>query len=196
MGKAISYDAAEQSDILQDTVQSASIVNGNLVVTRHSGAQQTLGPAKGPQGPTGYAGSGLSDLQDDFAPVTPGLWNSISYDTNLWEPYGFGYPDLRYRITGNYVELNGLLRYIGTSGINLAPSLMTTNDNLDLCPNDGYWRFIQVLRNGRYVQQVIFANFGGTTMYGVLAGGGSHPAWNSGDWCAFGPGSCWHNVVI
>ena len=171
MAEIEAYTKAAMDGILDDTIQSLQLVgttpNQILRATLQDGTTEDLGVVSGAQGPQGYTGSGIAGVEPLFSSVIPGPWVPIVTTDEWTTDHGApNWANLRYRLVGDMVELNGWAKYVGqdesddpqvfhTSSVftdmsgNLTPALPA-----EMMPAAGQYRSLHAQRYGRYPAQV------------------------------------------
>lgn len=124
MATVNAYTVSKMDELLNDTVQSASITgakpNQYLRLVMDDGSVQNIGPITGAQGPIGQEGSGLGEVQTALASIIPTPWSNMPIDATILETTSFSsynYAPFRYRVIGDVVEFSGSCSYTGASGI-------------------------------------------------------------------------------
>lgn len=194
------YDKNKMDAILDDTIQSMAIVgtspNQMLRLTLEDGTTEDLGPVTGAAGPQGYPGDGIAGVEPLFSSVIPGPWVNIETTAN-WDVHAPpDWAQLRYRIIGNIVELNGWTKYVGPDESDDPPDPWTSMAITDfegaetaklpaeIMPPSNQYRILHAQRFGRYPAQITIGNLG-DVWYLFQYTGTDQPPLKKEEWISF-----------
>lgn len=194
MAEIEAYTKAHMDDILDNTIQSLAIIgsapNQVLRATLQDGTTEDLGNVSGAPGPVGYPGSAIAGIEPLFNSVIPGPWHTIETTAN-WSPHASpDWAQLRYRLVGNIVELNGWTKFVGESDVydtlEITDAQGTSSPIFpaEATPAIGQYRVIHGYRYGRFPTRVLLGNvFSGYVMFSYQ-GAGQHMLKNQ-EWINF-----------
>ena len=193
MAEIEAYTKARMGEILDDTIQSLAIIgttpNQILRATLQDGTTEDLGNVSGAQGPVGYTGAGIAGVVTLFNSVIPGDWHTIETTADWDEHASPDWAQLRYRITGDIVELNGWTKYVGASDVNQTSYITDLSGAstpifpAEATPSSGY-RILHAQRYGRYPATVVLGVLApGFTLFSYQ--GLNQPALKDQEWISF-----------
>lgn len=200
MAEIEAYNKAKMDQILDDTIQSLAIVgttpNQVLRATLQDGTTEDLGVVSGAQGPIGYTGSGIAGVEPLFSSVIPGPWKTIQTTADWDEHAPPDWAQLRYRIIGDIVELNGWTKYVGQDETDDPPVTVISSNITDpqgtsspifpaeATPAAGQYRSIHAQRYGRHPATVVLGNVvTGYTLFQYQ--GDNAPPLKNQEWISF-----------
>lgn len=194
MARITAYTTTKQDEIIDETVVDFNIQTSgsakNLRKTQEDGTVINLGNVKGPTGPAGPIGGGMTeqDVNNLFASLQPPAWEPFPTAHVDWDLPTDTYQPARWRVHNGILELDGHLLFTGldtgSAGLIDAFNQPPPDSWLLSGPNSINMTTFRALRVGPKLSTVSF--YSGTgTLTNMTAAAPYEDPWTAGEWLAF-----------